>query len=181
MRSREDILDELLVLRTQGGDVASLDMLARRWHPKLLRHATHLTGEREGGADVAQEAWLAIVRGLRRLQDPARFRAWAYRIVTRKSSDWIRSRVRRRRLNDRAAAEPAAAAVTPPEPTGQMDRLRKAMAGLPADRQALLAMFYVEGMTVGEISEALSIPRGTVKSRLFHARNILRESLEERS
>lgn len=181
MRSREDILDELLVLRTQGGDVASLDMLARRWHPKLLRHAVRLTGEPEAGADVAQEAWLAIVRGLRRLQDPARFRAWAYRIVTRKSSDWIRSRVRRRRLNDRAAAEPVAVANGPATEPTEVDQLRRAIAALPAGRQALLAMFYVEGMTVGEIAEALSIPRGTVKSRLFHARNILRETLEEGS
>lgn len=181
MRTRKDIVDELLVLRTQSGDVASLDMLARRWHPKLLRHAIRLTGEFEGGADVAQDAWVAIVRSLRRLQDPARFRAWAYRIVTRKSSDWIRSRVRRRRLNNRAATEPAALSTSPSDAAGEIGQLRKALAGLPADRQALLAMFYVEGMTVGEISEALSIPRGTVKSRLFHARNILRASLEEPS
>ncbi len=180
MRSRQDVLDELLVLQTQGGDVASLDTLARRWHPKLLRHATRLTGEAEAGADVAQEAWVAIVRGLRRLQDPARFRAWAYRIVTRKSSDWIRSRVRRRRRDDRAAAEAAPAAVPPSNPSAEVGWLRQAIAELAADRQVLLAMFYVEGMTVPEISEALSIPRGTVKSRLFHTRNALKARLEER-
>lgn len=181
MRTRDDILDELLVLRTQGGDVASLNVLAQRWHPKLLRHAVHLTGEREGGADVAQEAWVAIVRSLRRLHDPSRFRAWAYRIVTRKASDWIRSRVRRRRLDDRAAAEPAPIEAERPDSNDDVARLREVMAELPADRRALLAMYYVEGMTVGEISEALSIPRGTVKSRLFHARNRLRASLEEPS
>ena len=179
MRTRDDILDELLVLRTQSGDVASLDVLARRWHPKLLRHAVHLTGDREGGSDVAQEAWVAIVRSLRRLQDPGRFRAWAYRIVTRKASDWIRSRVRRRRLNDRVAAEPVEAEVESSSAGAEVAQLRTVLAKLPADRRALLSMFYVEGMTVGEISEALSIPDGTVKSRLFHARNRLRASLEE--
>ena len=178
MRSREDILDELLVLRTQGGDVASLEVLARRWHPKLLRHAVRLTGEREGGADVAQEAWVAIVRGLRRLQDPGRFRAWAYRIVTRKSSDWIRSRQRRRKLGRRVELEPDETASENDSSADDVRRVRQAMAALPADRRALLAMYYTEGMTVGEIAEALSIPRGTVKSRLFHTRNQLRESLE---
>lgn len=181
MRTRDDILDELLVLETQGGNVASLNVLAQRWHPKLLRHAIRLTGEKEGGADVAQEAWVAIVRGLGRLQDPGRFRAWAYRIVSRKASDWIRSRVRRRRLNDRAAADPVEVETEHSHSSGEVDQLRKVVAGLPADRRALLAMYYVEGMTVGEISEALSIPRGTVKSRLFHARNRLRASLEEPS
>ncbi len=181
MRTREDILDELLVVKTQGGDVASLEMLARRWQPKLLRHAIRLTRDAEAGADVTQDAWVAIVRGLGRLKDPATFRAWAYRIVTRKTSDWIRKRVRRRRLSDRAAAEPSPAAALPADSTGEVGQLRKALAALPADRRALLAMFYVEGLTVGEIAEALSIPSGTVKSRLFHARNVLRASLEERS
>lgn len=179
MRARQDILDELLVLRTQGGDVASLEVLAQRWHPKLLRHAVRLTGEREAGADVAQDAWVAIVRGLKRLQDPGRFRAWAYRIVTRKSSDWIRSRQRRRKLGHRAVEEPDEIAAVPSTAPDEVRRLRTVMARLPADRRALLAMFYTEGMTVGEIAEALSIPRGTVKSRLFHTRNQLRESLED--
>ena len=178
MKSREDILDELLVLRTQSGDAASLEVLANRWHPRLVRHAVHLTGERDGGSDVAQDAWVAIVRGLARLQDPARFKPWAYRIVTRKASDWIRTRVRRRRLSDRAAMEPAGATVSPADSVAN-DQLRRSLAKLPAGRRALLSMYYVEGMTVTEISEALSIPRGTVKSRLFHARNRLRASLEE--
>lgn len=181
MRRREDILDELLVLRLQGGDAASLDSLAMRWHPKLVRHAVYLTGDSDAGSDVAQEAWVAIVRGLRRLKDPARFRAWAYRIVTRKSSDWLRSRVRRRRLNDRAGREPQPTAIEPEDSGGDVDRMRRLLSELPPDRRALLSMYYTEGMTVGEISEALSIPRGTVKSRLFHARNRLRVSLEEQS
>jgi RNA polymerase sigma-70 factor (ECF subfamily) len=179
MRSRGDILDELLVLRTQGGDVASLELLARRWHPRLLRHAVRLTGEAEGGADVAQDAWVAIVRGLRRLQDPGRFRAWAYRIVTRKSSDWIRSRQRRRKLDRRVSAQPVATSSEASDSSGELMRLRAELSELPADRQALLAMYYVEGMTVGEISEALAIPKGTIKSRLFHTRNQLRERLED--
>lgn len=179
MRSRADILDELLVLRTQGGDVTSLEMLARRWHPRLLRHAVRLTGEAEGGADVAQDAWVAIVRGLRRLQDPGRFRAWAYRIVTRKSSDWIRSRQRRRRLDRRVSDEPAVTTAEAPGSNDEHRRLRASISRLPADRRALLAMYYVEGMTVSEIAEALAIPRGTVKSRLFHTRNQLRASLED--
>ncbi len=179
MRTRDDILDELLVLRLQGGHVASLEVLARRWHPKLLRHAIRLTGDREGGSDVAQEAWVAIVRSLRRLQDPGRFRAWAYRIVTRKASDWIRSRVRRRRLDERVAAEPVEIEVEQQSGDAEIGQLRGLLIKLPADRKALLAMFYVEGMTVSEISEALSIPDGTVKSRLFHARNHLRAGLEE--
>lgn len=179
MRTREDILDQLLVLRIQGGDVGALESLARRWHPRLLRHAVRLTGQLEAGADVAQEAWVAIVRGLGRLEDSSRFRSWAYRIVTRRSTDWIRRRQRRRRLASRIALEPA-----PPSASERQDEIRQvreALGRMPADRRALLSMYYVEGLSVGEIAEALSIPTGTVKSRLYHARNRLRASLEDQS
>ena len=90
MRSRQDVFNDLLVLRCQGGDGDALEALARAWHPRLLRHAFRLTGQADAAAEVAQEAWMAIVRGLGRLRDPAVFRGWAYRIVANKSRDWVR-------------------------------------------------------------------------------------------
>ncbi|MFQ5747660.1 MAG: RNA polymerase sigma factor [Gemmatimonadota bacterium] len=80
-RERDEVLDEWLVLRCQGGDARAVELLARAWHPRLLRRAAILTGRPDAAADVAQEAWLGIVRGLGRLKDPASFRGWAYRCV----------------------------------------------------------------------------------------------------
>jgi RNA polymerase sigma-70 factor (ECF subfamily) len=177
---RGEVLDELLVIRCQGGDVRALELLARRWHPRLLRDATYLTGDAEAARDVAQEAWIGIARGVRRLQDPARFRSWAHRIVVHKSRDWIRRERTKRRTVQRAAADlaegPAAA-----QPRDDIARLRAALAELPADQRTVLSWFYLEEMSVREIAAALSIPAGTVKSRLYHARNALRSCLKEDS
>lgn len=174
----------MLVLRCQAGDAGAMERLVGRWQPRLLRHALRLTGDPEAASDAVQEAWLAIVRGLRRLQDPARFRSWAYRIVSRKCSDWIRGRQRRRRLGRRAAEDgtrPGADTLTGSEPEGddRVTQVRRRLRSLPAERRAILAMHYGEGMSVREIAASLEIPEGTVKSRLFHARNQLRASLEE--
>ena len=79
-RTHEDIQDELLVLQCQEGDGEAMKLLIARWHPRLGRLAWRLTGERDAAQDIVQEAWLAIVRGLRRVGDPARFRLWAYRV-----------------------------------------------------------------------------------------------------
>ena len=110
-RTHEDIQDELLVLQCQEGDGDALKALIARWQPRLARLAWRLTGESEAARDVVQDAWLAIVRGLKRLDDPARFRWWAYRIVTNKCADWIRRRSVRRiaaqELRDVAASTPA--------------------------------------------------------------------------
>lgn len=101
----ERILDELLVLRSQDGDVAAFENLARSWQPRLLRLARRLTQSPEAG-EVVQEAWLAIVRGLPRLADPARFGTWAFRIVAHKSTDWIRLRQKGRSPAERVESEP---------------------------------------------------------------------------
>ena len=177
MRSREQIVDEMLVLAAQGGNHEAFERLATRWNPRLLRHARRLTGDSEGAQEATQESWLAIARGLRRLNDPASFPAWALRITTRRCSDWI---ARRRRSRSRhAEAEEVAHLPAPADwRSDDVTRVREALLMLDRRRRALMAMFYIDGLTVAEIARVLEIPAGTVKSRLYHAREQLRAALE---
>lgn len=177
-RDADAILTELLVLRSQDGDAAALEQLIRRWHAPLLRHACRLTGTADEARDVLQTAWLAIIRGLRRLDDPAHFRAWAYRIVTNKSADWVRARQRDRQLNEQVKQSMPRNEPTSAQQRDDIEPLHRAMRALPADRRLLLSMHYLDGLSVGEIAVALSLRPGTVKSRLFHAREHLRQTLE---
>ncbi len=180
-RTPEDIQDELLVLQCQEGDGEALKALIARWQPRFGRLAWRLTREREAARDVVQDAWLAIVRGLRRLDDPARFRAWAYRIVTHKCADWTRRRVARRSLEQEIRDAAASKAVRPPNDRDSEDDaglLRGALAALPDDQRAILSLHYLDGMSVREIGRVLDVPEGTVKSRMHHARNRLKQALE---
>ncbi|MEW5983616.1 MAG: RNA polymerase sigma factor [Acidobacteriota bacterium] len=176
MRTRAQIVDEYLVLGAQRGQVGAFERLAERWHPRLLRHARRLTGDAEGAQDAVQDTWLAIARGLIRLEDPARFGAWALRITSRRCADWIsgRQRARQRLAESDRSSEPLA----PAEPPEVRTAVREVLHRLDPAQRALLAMFYVEGLSVGEIAEALVVPVGTVKSRLYHARAQVRAALE---
>jgi RNA polymerase sigma factor (sigma-70 family) len=177
VRTRERVVDELLVLAAQAWDARAFERLASRWHPRLLRHAARLTGDADGAEDAVQEAWVAIARGLGRLADPAAFGAWALRITGRRCADWVgrRQRMRQRFADlDAAANVPAAA----DERADDVSLLRKAIRDLGPQQRALLAMRYVEGLSLGEIARALGVPAGTVKSRLYHARERLRAALE---
>lgn len=176
------IHDELLVLEAQAGDERAFETLISRWQPRLLAHALRLCGDRDSAPEIVQEAWLAVVRGIRRLDDPARFRGWIFQIVTHKAADWVRKRQRQRRLDDVASDE--AENLNPDQlasdfcASDQTDGVRRALEMLTRDRRVLLSLFYVEDMRVDEIAIVLDIPIGTVKSRLFHARKELKDRLE---
>ncbi len=177
LHTAEETFDQWLVLRAQEGDEAALRRLVERWSLRLQRHALRLTGQADAAADVSQEAWLAIVRGLRKLNDPACFRRWAYQIVSRRCADWVRARQRQRATITNLVEEPAA--VETPEITDhRIALLQQALAKLASQDRTMLAMHYLEKMSLQEIAEALLIPMGTVKSRLHYSLMRLRRVLE---
>lgn len=166
--------NELLVVMAQAGDRKAAERLAARWYPRLARTARRLLGEEDGALSAAQDSWMAIVRGLHGLRDPARFAPWAFAIVERRCADRIRW-LQRRRVHVAEEAE----APEPAVEAGADDRiaLRQAFAALPADQRMAAHLFFVEGLTLAEIAEAQAIPVGTAKSRLFHARRQLKAAL----
>lgn len=178
-RTEQHVYGEWLVLRAQAGESAAFDELVRRWHPKLARLARQLCADRASALDAVQEGWIAIVRGLRRLNDPARFGPWAFRIITHKCADRSRRAARDRRTalaHAHRSVNRQAAALD--DCGDEIGRLRDAIRRLPGDRQALLALRYVDGLSDAQIAEALGVPLGTVKSRLHHARAELRSLME---
>jgi len=174
--SARTVLMELLVLRAQSGERDAVELLVQEWQPRLRAHARRMTGDDIGADDVSQETWVRILRGLRSLEDPQSFGPWAYRIASLASADWVRKRARQR--NHEAAVKVQALPTT----TAATERLSNdvgvAVRKLSAEQQAILHLRYVDGYGIEQIAEALAIPAGTVKSRLFHAREHLRQLLE---
>lgn len=183
-RSTRDIQLELIVLGAQDGSEDALRELVRQFEPRLFGLAWRMTGNSEEANEVVQQAWLAIVKGLHRVEDPAGFRTWAFRIVARRCADWTRRRARTRRTTDDVAPDalPACREDSSPrtgEGADEIDALRTAIAKLPGDQRAALTLHHLEGLPVREISEILDIPAGTVKSRLHGARQKLKEIIQE--
>ncbi len=169
-RAVNQVFDEMLVLYAIEGRREAFDRLARRWRPRHYAHACRLLGRKELAADAVQDAWINIVRGLHRLDDPARFPAWSYAIVTHRCQDLLRRsyRARESEIDESLAADETPSALAAHD-------LRRGLQTLPSEQRIAIALFYSDGFTIAEISEVLSIPEGTVKTRLFHARRTLRQ------
>ena len=163
----------MLVVMAQSGDRAAGERLATRWYPRLLRSARRYVGVSEDAEALAQDCWMAIARGLVGLSDPSRFAPWAFGILRKLGASRVRALVR-----ERVYVEPNAVP-DDASPARQEDRVAIAQAfeRLPADQRFAAHLFFIEGLTLSEIAQACSIPIGTAKSRLFHARRQLKEAL----
>ncbi|MBU0639504.1 MAG: RNA polymerase sigma factor [Planctomycetes bacterium] len=175
-KAHATVIDELLVMHCQAGDRKSFDLLVRRWQRRLWQYARRLTGSDDAAWDVIQEAWMAILKQIRNLSDPAWFAAWAYRIVRNKCVDYCRRASRQRNLAESLIQYRTLSGDPPTDEPGA--GLARALQQLPSERQELLTLKYGEDLNILEIAVVLGIPVGTVKSRLHHAREHLRRILE---
>jgi len=171
------LFDELLVLLVQQGDKRAIERLYDRWDARLARAALRYTGDPDIARDLVQECWIGIWKGIKRLRDPARFRAYAFAILHRRGADYLRRAIRDRahfaaQTNDEALPEES-------QPATQSDHvaLQQAFATLPPDQRLAAHLHFVEGLTLREIAQVQDIAIGTAKSRLFHARRKLKAAL----
>ena len=174
--ARDRVIDQFLVIRCQAGDQECLDLLTRRWQRRLWQYARRLTGSDDAAWDVTQETWMAVVRQIRKLTDPAWFAAWVYRIVRNKAADYCRSVSRQGTLAETVAGRQKAN--DNPRQADSCDAVAEALWQLPADSRELLTLRYGEDLNILELAVVLGIPAGTVKSRLYHAREQLRQILK---
>ncbi len=164
--------DQLLVMDAQDGDAEAMEKLVSRWQKRLWQHAFRLTADNQAAWDITQQSWLGIVRGLRKLRDPANFKAWAYKITTNKSIDWIKRRKRTKQISIQEIQDP-------PHEEKQNTDIRELLQKLGMKKRAVLSLYYFEQLSISEISIALKIPNGTVKSRLHKAREELKKLWQE--
>ncbi|GAB7052102.1 RNA polymerase sigma factor [Catenuloplanes indicus] len=162
--------DELLVVRAQLGERDAFADLVRAWHDPVHTFARRMIGPRDAD-DVAQEVWLAVVRGLPRLREPARFAPWLFRIARRAVTNRLRAEY----------AQPAAETTAPEPDVGDLvaDRatIAAGLAGVPVRERELLILFYLQDLSLESCAEICDVPVGTVKSRLARGRRLLRDAL----
>jgi RNA polymerase sigma-70 factor (ECF subfamily) len=169
--------DRALVEAARGGDRDALDRLLRRHYDRLHALCWRMTGGGADADDAAQEALMAIVRGLDRFDARARFTTWAYRVTVNACLDELRRRGRRPRpVADAELDRPA----TGPGPESAVDRVAidGALQELAPDFRAAVVLRDLCGLDYTEIADVLGIPPGTVRSRIARGRADLARRLE---
>jgi RNA polymerase sigma-70 factor (ECF subfamily) len=150
--------------------------------PRLRRFAHALAGDRDEGDDLVQAACAKALAALHQFTPGTRLDAWMFTIIRTGFLDRARSRSRRPTVSDPDVVEALSdggVGARSAEDRLMLARVRAAMAQLPEDQRAVLALVAIEGFGYREAAEILGVPLGTVMSRLARARVRLTEMLQE--
>jgi RNA polymerase sigma-70 factor (ECF subfamily) len=170
-----------LLLRARGGDAGAFSELAALHTEALVRVAFHVLGNEPDALDATQEALLRGYRHLATFDGRASFLTWLRKITLRCSLDRIERRKRERTLrrelpeDDRLPSRESGA-----DEVGRAEEralVRRAIEELPPAQRAAVLLRDVEGLSYEEIADALSIPKGTVMSRIYYGREALKARL----
>ncbi|MDY8138968.1 RNA polymerase sigma factor [Aquimarina sp. 2201CG5-10] len=183
MSKTHKIFDSLLILQCQSGNKRAVALLVKRWHTKLCRQAYWYVNDVEVSKDIAQDSWSKILLKINSLKDPNSFGSWALSIVNRSAIDWIRKHKRELHNLDSYQKTYKSESVDKDDEDQNelMIMLKNSIKELPKNQQMVLHLFYVEEYSIKQMSDILNISVGTVKSRLFNAREKLKLIIKDRN
>ncbi|TFW15387.1 RNA polymerase sigma factor RpoE [Massilia arenosa] len=183
--------DQLLVERAQAGDRAAFDLLVEKYQRRLMRLVSRLVHDQAEAEDVVQDTFIKAYRALRHFRGEAAFYTWLYRIGINTAKNVLVAQGRKAPLppvhdpsSDKGdlydEAEQLRDIDTPEAMFASKQiaiTVTAAMDGLPLELRTAIVLRELEGMSYEEISEVMACPIGTVRSRIFRAREAIAEKL----
>ena len=187
MNERE--IDQLLVERAQAGDQQAFEKLVSKYQRKLNRLLSRLIRDHGDVEDVVQEAFIKAYRALPKFRGDSAFYTWLYRIAVNTARNSIASRQRRPldyeadlSENEQTVVESRMRHTDTPEANVLSEEIRRtvnrAIEDLPEDLRTAIILREVEGLSYEEIAAAMDCPVGTVRSRIFRAREAIDRNLK---
>src|SRR5262252_6966966 len=170
--------EPLLVALAQSGAPDALEALLRRYYRPLRAFITPMVGPSHAD-DVLQEIALAIFQNLRYLRHPGAFRAWAYRLASRRAFRHLKRELRWARL-DTNPDTIAALQAQDPRPDALEPKLFEVIEQVSPASRAVLLLHYQQDLSIEETAVVLDIPVGTAKSRLAYGVSVLRKLITQK-
>jgi len=187
--------DLTLVKRVKTGDQRAFKLLVERYQRKIYAVALGMVKDKEEALDVSQEAFVKVYKYLDHFKGDSSFYTWLYRITVNICIDALRKKQALRgeqvELDEAVKMDTAEANIgalgsrlgTNPQKSALRkelaEKIQQALETVPEKHRAILLLREVEGMSYEDLSRTLQIPKGTVMSRLFHARTKVQKILSE--
>ena len=168
-----EVEDRDLVGKARRGNVEAYNCLVSRWEKRLYNYLLNMDNDREDALYITQEVFMKAYQALRKLEDPARFAGWLFRIAHNEAYSLLRRRRPETEIVDGAMA-PAGGRMLPVETALAVNSALKRLS--EEQREAVILKIY-EGFKFEEMAAILDCPVSTIKSRLYTALDLLKEAL----
>ncbi|WP_394843073.1 sigma-70 family RNA polymerase sigma factor [Pendulispora brunnea] len=192
-RAKEAEEDRQLIARAQAGDMAAFRQLVERHQRRAFAIALALVRDENDARELVQDAFLRVFKSLHSFQGSSSFFTWLYRIITNLSIDLLRKPghklvepdERRHEEEDQESLFPFVSRVEGADPVDVVRRreigvrLQQALEALPPYHRGVIVMREVDGLSYEEMAQAMGVSKGTIMSRLFHARQKLQRALAD--
>jgi len=169
-----EVEDRDLIVKARRGDVEAYNLLISRWDRRIFNYLYRLVKSREDAMDLSQDVFLKAYQNLSKLEDPTRFGPWLYRIAHNEAYSLLRKNRPETELERDHADRPYSKHMLPLE-VGLA--VQSAMSQLSDDQREAVVLKIYQGFKFDEMAEILSCPVSTVKSRLYTALDLLKDSL----
>lgn len=177
-----------LVKRVQAGEKQAFDLLVRKYQHKIINLVSRYVHDPHTAMDVSQEAFIKAYKGLARFRGDSAFYTWLYRIAINTAKNYLVAQGRRTPTTDVDAqeaeqfgGESALKEYATPEHQVLTEEIQQtvfdAIEALPEDLRTAITLRELEGLSYEEIAEAMDCPIGTVRSRIFRAREAIDKQL----
>ncbi|MBK8022929.1 MAG: RNA polymerase sigma factor [Chloroflexi bacterium] len=183
MMIQDEATDAELIQRLCEQDVAALGDLFNRYYPQVYRTAAAITRDSAVAEDIAQDCFLRLYQYARRIDVNLPLAPWLYRVTVNLAYTWISRRQKRRisldALIDRLMSPLSQGPEQLAERGETRHRVREAIGSLQFNQRVVVVLHYLNNLSLEEIAGILECPVGTVKSRLYYARENLRRQLAD--
>jgi len=180
--------DLVLVRKVQAGDKRAFDLLVLKYQHKIANLISRFVHDHHEVQDVAQETFIKAYRGLKNFRGDSAFYTWLYRIAINTAKNHLVSQSRRPTdrgvdSDDAEYFESASGLRDIADPQSEMmtdqiaETVKTAINGLPAELQTAITLRELKGLSYDEIAEIMECPIGTVRSRIFRARDAIEQQL----
>lgn len=173
--------DQELIALLQKGDLEALGLLYDRHRQMVFRTALAISGDPEAASDLLQDVFLRLYRFADHIDQQRPLEPWLYRMTANLSYTWIKRNHRwLRPLEDLADWLIGSSKYSPAdlaEKNDDWEQVQRAVLDLPLAQRVVVVLYYLNDLSLQEISDILSVPTGTVKSRLHYGRQALKKSL----
>ncbi len=177
MDSREQLIEQMLILRCQMSDNDAFAKLIERYQRPLRYFISRLLDDAQASEDILQDTWLTVISRIHGLKKPEAFSIWLYRIARNK----VYQRLRRKKVWSELKENIAAPNANEEDTISLEDvaKIHECLKALRPEHKEVLMLRFLEQMSYQQIAEVLSCNPGTVKSRVYYAKLALKKELEK--